>query len=73
MFEDFIINAKKYRYNLICYITARDKQQPTYVDDARISGDREIHNNETTPVLKSLVTTLNFIGFWVKHFQRNYQ
>ena len=55
------------------YITAHGRQKPTYVDDASSAGGRSEPNNETTASLKSLVATLNFIDFWLKHFQHNYQ
>ena len=72
-FEYFIINARIYRYNLICSITAHDKQQPTYIDGASSGVSTAIPKNSTTSVLKSLVATLNFIGCWLKHFQHNYK
>ena len=73
MFEIFIRNVRTEKYNLMCSVTAHDSQQPTYVDDASISGGRSMHNNETTKALKSLGVTLNFIDCWFKHFQHNYQ
>ena len=57
----------------MCYITAHDSQQPTYVDNASSCGGREISKNETTAALKPLGETLNFIDCWIKHFQQNYQ
>ena len=38
VFEKYIINVITDRYNLVCYINAHDKQQPSYVDGG-ISGD----------------------------------
>ena len=57
----------------MCSITAYDRQQPTYVDDARSAGGIAIPKNETTVALKSLGATLNVIDFWIKHFKQNYQ
>ena len=48
VFEDFIKNEVTDRYNLICYIIAHDKQQPTYVDDEISGGGRPIPKNKTT-------------------------
>ena len=73
MFEDFIRNAIKYRYNLIYYMNSHDIQQPTYVDDTSSGDGREIPKNSTTSALKLLGATLNFIDCWLKHFQHNYQ
>ena len=68
VFEYFIINAITDRYNLMCYITSHDSQQPTYVDDASSGGGREITKNATTAALKLLGTTLNNIDCLIKHF-----
>ena len=48
VFEDFIINASTYIYNIICSVTAYYTKQPTYVDDASSGGGREIPKNVTT-------------------------
>ena len=73
MFKDCIINARKDRYNIMCYITAHYKLLLTYVDDSRSGGCRAITENETTAELKPLDETLKFIYFWLKHFRHNYQ
>ena len=57
----------------MCYIDARYRQQYIYVDDTSSASGRGIPQNTTTAELKQLVTTLNLIGFWLKHFQHNYQ
>ena len=57
----------------MCSITEHDKQQPTYVDDASSGGGISIPKNKTTAALKPLGETINFIGFWLKHFHHNYQ
>ena len=73
VFEYFIRNARTNRYNLMFYITAHDRKQPTYVDDARSTGGIETPKNLTTAALKPLGATLHFIYFWLRHFQHNYQ
>ena len=57
----------------MCYITAHDKLQPTYVDYARSVGGIAIPNNSTTVALESLGATLHFIDFWIKLFHNNYE
>ena len=37
---------------IMCSITAHDRQQPTYVDDAISAADRAITKNKTTKELK---------------------
>ena len=61
------------RYNLMCYITVNNKQQPTYVDDTISGGGWVIPENATTEALQSLGATLNFIYCWRQKFQNNYQ
>ena len=65
MFGDFIINAITERYNLICYITAHDRKQSSYVDDSSSGDGRAIPNNATTASLESLGETLNYIDCWL--------
>ena len=72
VFDDFIRNDITYRCNIMCSITAHNKLQPTYVDDASSGGGRAIPKNETTAALESLGATLNFIDFWLKLFHNNY-
>ena len=48
MFDGFIRNDRTDRCNIMCSITAHDKLQPTYVDDAISVIGREIPNNATT-------------------------
>ena len=64
IFENAIID----RYNIICSITAHDRQQPTYVYGASSDVGRSIRNNGTTATLKLLGATFNFIHCWLKHF-----
>ena len=39
LFEDFITHTRTNRYNLLCYLFARDKRQPVYEDEERSLGD----------------------------------
>ena len=48
LFEDFITHARTDRYNLMCYLVAHDKKQPSYEDEERIIEDRLIPKNTTT-------------------------
>ena len=73
MFDGFIRNARSDRYNLMCSITAHDRQQSTYVDDTSTAVGRKIPNIARTSALKSIGVTLNFIDCLLKHFQHNYQ
>ena len=43
-FEDFITQARTYRYHLMCYLVAHDRLQLYYKDDESIIGDRETPN-----------------------------
>ena len=72
MFGYFIRNAITDRYNLMCYITAHDRQQHIYVDDASSTVGRAIPHDAKIEALKSIGATLNFIYCWIKHFQNNY-
>ena len=38
-FEYFITYAGTDRYNIMCYLFARDKRQPVYEDEERSLGD----------------------------------
>ena len=73
VFDDFIINDKTDRCNIMCSITANDKVQPTYFDDASSVVSRAISKNATTSALESLGATLNFINCWLKLFHNNYE
>ena len=52
VFDDFIRNYRTSRCNIMCSITAHDKLQPIYVDDASSVGSRGIPNNATTVALE---------------------
>ena len=66
--EYFIRNFGTDRYNIRCYITAHDKQQPTYVNDASSCGGISIPNNETTAALELLGVTLNLLIIFLNTF-----
>ena len=72
LFEDFITHARTDRYNLMCYIVAHDKKQPSCEYEEINIGDRPITKNATTRSLEALGDTLNFIDIWLKLFDRNY-
>ena len=48
MFEDFIRDARTDRYNLMCYIDAHGKNNPSEHDDGNIGGGYQIPLNSTT-------------------------
>ena len=71
-FEDYITQARTYRYNLMCSLVANDKLQ-LYDKDYEISiGDRSIPDNATTKSLEALGATINCIDIWLKLFLDNY-
>ena len=45
---NFITHARTDRYNLICYIFAHDKKQPSYEDEESGIGDRQIPKHVKT-------------------------
>ena len=73
MFEKYIRNARTDRYILICSIDSHEKQQPSYVDDGSIRSGDTLPSNSTTQVLYSLGETFDFVDFWLKGFDQNYQ
>ena len=66
MFEKYIRNARNYRYNIMCYIGAHEKQQPSYVDDGSSGGGKAISPNSTTEALYSLGAAFDFNDCWLK-------
>ena len=46
-FEEFITQARKDRYNIMCSLVAHDKLQPNYKDGESSIGDRSIPDNAT--------------------------
>ena len=73
IFEYYIRSAITDRYTIMYSITVHDKILPTYVDVVSIGVGIAIPKNATTSALETLVVTLNFIYFWLKHFHHNYQ
>ena len=73
VFDDFIINDRTDRYNIMCFITAHDKLQPKYTGDVSSGGGRSIPQNARTAALESLGATLHFIDCWLKLFHKNNQ
>ena len=68
-FEDFITQARTYRYNLMCCLVAHDILQLDYKYYERSIGDREIPDNATTKTLDALGATINFIDVWINFFR----
>ena len=61
VFEDYIIDARTERYELMCYIYAHEKQQLSYFDDVSSGGGNVLPSNETKEALVSMSVTFNFI------------
>ena len=51
-FEDFITQARKYRYNIMCSLVAHDRLQENKPDDESSTGNRVIPNDATVKALK---------------------
>ena len=71
-FEGFIIQARTYRYNIMCSLVAHDRLQDNEQDDESSLGDREIPKGATVKALSSLGATFNFIDIWLHNFCHNY-
>ena len=71
-FEDFITQARTYRYNLMCSLVAHDRLQLDYIDNEISIGDREIPNEKTIKTLETLDATFNFIDIWLKLLRANF-
>ena len=71
-FEDFITQARTYRYNFMCSLASHDKLQIDYKDDESSIGDGSIPYNATTKSLEALGATINSIDIWIKLFLDNY-
>ena len=71
-FEDFITQARTYRYNLMCYLVAHDMLQLNYKYDESSIGDREIPNDATIKTLEALGANFNFIDIWLNFLRENY-
>ena len=53
-FEDFITQARTYRYNLMCSLVDHYRLQLDYKDDESIIGDRAITDYATTKNIRSI-------------------
>ena len=62
VFEEFIINARTDRYNIMCSIDANEKNYPLVHDDESSGGGFPLRSNSTTEALVSLSLTIDFIG-----------
>ena len=71
VFEEYIRNSRTDRYNLMCFIDAHEKHQPSYVDDISSGGGNELQQNSTTDALVSLSATINFIDCCLKILEQN--
>ena len=71
-FEDFITQARTYRYNIMCSLVAHNRLQPDYEDDESSIGDRAIPNDATIKTLEELGAIFNFIDIWLKLLRENY-
>ena len=49
--KKYIRNARTDIYNIMCYIYAHDKQQPSSVDDVSSGGGNTLPSNSTTEAL----------------------
>ena len=66
-FEDFITQARTYRYNLMCSLVAHDKMQPDY-EYYDIIGYRSLPKDATPTSFEALCATIDFIDIWLKLF-----
>ena len=66
MFEEFIINARTDRYNIMCSIDDNEKNHPSVHDDGSSDSGYTIPLNSTTEALFSLNATIDFIGCWLQ-------
>ena len=71
-FEGFTIQARTYRYNIMCSLVAHDRMQDNKQDNESSIGDRVIPKDATVKSLKSLGATFNFIEIWLHNFCHNY-
>ena len=53
IFEDFITQARKDQYDIMCSLVAHDRLQENKPDDESSIGDRLIPNDATAKALKS--------------------
>ena len=72
MFEEFIINARNDRYNIICSIDAHEKDKLSYFYYVRSGGGNLLPSNSTTESLVSLIATINLIGCRLQDLEHNF-
>ena len=67
-FEDFIIQARIDRYNIMCSLVVNYGLQDNYKDNEISIGDRSIPNDAAVKELKLLGATFHFIDIWLHFF-----
>ena len=72
MCEEFIRNAITDRYDIMCYIDAQEKHQPSYFDDGISGGGNALRSNSTTAALFSLSVTVDLNYCWLQGLEQNY-
>ena len=72
LLEDLITHARTDRYNIMCYIVAHDKKQPTYEYYEIIIVHSIIPKHLTTETLEALGATFIFINISIKRLGNNY-
>ena len=72
MFEEFTRNAITDRYDIMCYIDAQEKHQPSYFDDGISGGGNALRSNSTTAALFSLSVTVDLNDCWLQGLEKNY-
>ena len=70
LFEGFIRNARTDRYNIMCYIDAHEKDHQSSCYDGSSGGVFPLTSNPTTESLDPLGATIDFIGCWLKSFEK---
>ena len=65
-FEDYDTTARKYSYNLMCYIENYEIMHSTGNDDTCSGGGRPLKNESRIDALVSLWITLNLIYSWLQ-------
>ena len=71
-FEGFIIQARTYKYKIICSLVAHYRMQDNKQDDESSIGDIEIPKDATVKALNSLCANFNFIDIWLHNFRHNH-
>ena len=69
----YIMNSRTDIYNIMYSIDSHDIKKTSYFYDVISSGDKLIPSNSTTESLYLIGTNFDFIGFWLKCFDKNYQ